>query len=297
MANNQSSIPPYSLSYLEEYNGQGPFTVGVIFIVLEVIAVVLHFWSRIIGKIAWGADDTLIIIGAMQCLATIGCCLGSILQGGIGYHWAAYVLRSSPSKLVMSAKWTLINPLMCMPAVVIPKLAILVLYLRIFTNRVERIACWVIGALLVANCVGFIRRIQLSRAVKFGLFLTILTGSSGMIAAIIRLEDFFAQDIKVDATWKASRLYSLSIVENGMYLIAACLPTYRPLASLVWRKMLSNFHFGSGADKTGQRDGRVGVYEPASKPILLKGFARVDEAGNMVGFSDRREEKERADMP
>lgn len=41
-----------------------------------------------------------------------------------------------------------------MPAVVFPKLAILVLYLRIFTKRRDRIACWIIGALMVANCVG-----------------------------------------------------------------------------------------------------------------------------------------------
>ena len=41
-----------------------------------------------------------------------------------------------------------------LPAVVLPKLAILVLYLRIFTKRQDRIACWVVGAFMIANLVG-----------------------------------------------------------------------------------------------------------------------------------------------
>lgn len=76
MANNQSSVTLFLPSYLEEYNAQVPNSVGILFIVLEVVCVLLRFWARIIGKIAWGADDTLIIIGAILCLAVIACCLG-----------------------------------------------------------------------------------------------------------------------------------------------------------------------------------------------------------------------------
>ena len=41
-----------------------------------------------------------------------------------------------------------------LPAVVFPKLAIIVMYLRIFTNRLDRIVCWLMGALMIANFVG-----------------------------------------------------------------------------------------------------------------------------------------------
>lgn len=41
-----------------------------------------------------------------------------------------------------------------LPAVVLPKLAILVLYLRIFTERTGRTICWAVAALLIANCLG-----------------------------------------------------------------------------------------------------------------------------------------------
>lgn len=76
MASNQSSAPLFPPGYLEEYNGQVPVSVAIVFTVLEVVCVVLRFWARTIGKIAWGADDTLIIFGAILSLTVIGCCLG-----------------------------------------------------------------------------------------------------------------------------------------------------------------------------------------------------------------------------
>ncbi len=76
MANYQASIPRSSASRRLEYNGQSYVAVAVAFIVLEVICVVLRFWARKIGKIAWGLDDSLIIAAAVLCLALIGCSLG-----------------------------------------------------------------------------------------------------------------------------------------------------------------------------------------------------------------------------
>ncbi len=76
MASNQASGSRYPPGYLEEYNGNGPITVAIVFISLEVICVALRFWARRIGKTAWGADDSLIVVGAMLCLGLIGVCLG-----------------------------------------------------------------------------------------------------------------------------------------------------------------------------------------------------------------------------
>lgn len=178
MASNQSSVPPFPPGYLEEYNGQVPISVAIVFIVLEVVCIGLRFWARIIGKIAWGADDTLIIIGAILSLAVVGCCLGErclnvdswsyskrtpaltsatgdVNYGGVGYHSAVFI-QSSPATLTVWAKYLLVIPMVWQSAIVFPKLAILVLYLRFFTKRRDRIACWVIGVLMVANCVGAI---------------------------------------------------------------------------------------------------------------------------------------------
>lgn len=41
-----------------------------------------------------------------------------------------------------------------LPAVVLPKLAILIMYLRIFTRRLDRILCWILAILMIANYLG-----------------------------------------------------------------------------------------------------------------------------------------------
>ncbi|MCJ1423199.1 hypothetical protein MMC29_001081 [Sticta canariensis] len=345
MASNQSLAPLFPPGYLEEYNGRVPVSVAIVFIVLEVVCVVLRFWARIVGKIAWGADDTLIIIGAILSLSVIGCCLGDVHYGGVGYHSAVFVL-SSPSKLIVWAKYILVIPMVYLAAIIFPKLAILVLYLRFFTKRTDRIACWVIGGLMVANCVGCILagffictpleflwnrtipgghcldinawyrwgslmniitdvamlmlpipviwKIQISKTVKLGLILIIATGSSGLITSIIRWKVFFTHDLQVDGTWTASRLITLIIVDSGMYLIAACLPTYRPLALSLWRKLsLSSFRFGSGVSEPEQSKSRLGTYESPipSESYQLNGVTRLGKDGKLLVFPYR------SDMP
>lgn len=176
MANNQSSLPPPfpPPGYLEEYIGQGPVSVGIVSIVLEVRlgrAPVLgqvyrpsrvgngryldYRWCdamsgchRLLFRWADGSRSITEDIGrSHQCWQLAP---ASVYHGGVGLSLGGLRL----DVLSFRKKWTLILPLMCMPAVIVPKLAILFLYRRIFTNRVERIACWVIGALMVANCVG-----------------------------------------------------------------------------------------------------------------------------------------------
>lgn len=53
--------------------------------------------------------------------------------------------------------------------------------------------------------------------------------SSGLISAVIRIAFFWDIDGQKDVTWAAVRLGEITIAEPGVYLIAACLPTYRSL--------------------------------------------------------------------
>lgn len=66
----------YSPEYLEEYNGYGLYVLTITFIIVETLCVSLRFYSRKLGNVPWGADDTLIIPGAILCLAICACCLG-----------------------------------------------------------------------------------------------------------------------------------------------------------------------------------------------------------------------------
>lgn len=67
----------------------------------------------------------------------------------MGYH-EVVVLASKPQGVVLEAKFGLILPLLYYAAVLFPKLAILAIYLRIFTHKLHRAACWALAAVLIA---------------------------------------------------------------------------------------------------------------------------------------------------
>lgn len=64
---------------------------------------------------------------------------------------------------------------------------------------------------------------------KVGLTLTLLFGTFGLVTSILRFQMFFENNTFTDGTYKAVELLILTQAEPGAYLIAACLPTYRPL--------------------------------------------------------------------
>jgi hypothetical protein len=73
--------------------------------------------------------------------------------GGLGHHEAA-IAMSDPAKLIVWSKFVLVIPLVYLAAVVFPKLAILAIYLRIFTKKPYRVTCWVLAGLLIANWIA-----------------------------------------------------------------------------------------------------------------------------------------------
>ncbi|KAF2793395.1 hypothetical protein K505DRAFT_188326, partial [Melanomma pulvis-pyrius CBS 109.77] len=66
-----------------------------------------------------------------------------------------------------------------------------------------------------------------SAKVKFGLLITFLIGSIGLITSILRFVAFFTPI--TDGTWAAVPLTCWVIVEPSIYLVAACLLTFKPL--------------------------------------------------------------------
>ena len=76
-----------------------------------------------------------------------------VVYGGIGHHEAA-LLSTAPNKLAVYAKFIIVVPLLYLAAVVFPKIAILAIYLRVFTQPRFRTACYVLATLLVANWIG-----------------------------------------------------------------------------------------------------------------------------------------------
>lgn len=68
-----------------------------------------------------------------------------------------------------------------------------------------------------------------SGKMKVGLTLTFMTRSIGLATSILRFVTFSENSAVLDGTWSSTQLQSFTIFEVNTYLIAACLPTYRPL--------------------------------------------------------------------
>ncbi|KAI9644757.1 hypothetical protein NHQ30_006784 [Ciborinia camelliae] len=82
---------------------------------------------------------------------------------------------------------------------------------------------------MLAIPLPFIFTLNMTRKMKIGLGLTLLTGSSGLATSILRFVAFAQQSLFPDTSRSAVTLALYTILETSMYIIAACLPACRPL--------------------------------------------------------------------
>ncbi|KAF2790860.1 hypothetical protein K505DRAFT_364341 [Melanomma pulvis-pyrius CBS 109.77] len=99
--------------------------------------------------------------------------------------------------------------------------------------------------------------LRMSKKDRVALILIFVTGSIGIVTSVIRFSVFFnVKALATDGTYISADLAVWSLVEPGMYLLAACLPTIRPLVLKV---------FGRDQRSTGVSDGST-----SQKFILLE---------------------------
>ena len=109
-----------------------------------------------------------------------------------------------------------------------------------------------------------------SRAQKLGLSVVFLTGSMGLVTACLRFAIFFHSDALRDNTWTSVELCKWTDIEPGIYLIAACMPSLRPLCVDVWRGVRRACGWPSVA--LGSSDGSSGVPQGRMR-VALPGIA------------------------
>ncbi|CAG8982843.1 hypothetical protein HYALB_00006653 [Hymenoscyphus albidus] len=83
--------------------------------------------------------------------ALVGLLLVNI--GGVGRHFSFWLLNDPPT-IVTYLKLQTAVEIIYMASVTFPKIAILTLYLRIFTDRLARALTWVMGAILALFFLG-----------------------------------------------------------------------------------------------------------------------------------------------
>jgi len=297
MANNApTSLPP---STDATYGGQSLVVFTAVFMPAQVVAVALRYYSRWLLK-NWGLDDLIVLISLASQLLIGSLCLDAVHHGGVGYH-VPYLEAHAPQKLTIWGKYLVALSVLYFAAVNIPKIAILILYGRLFPNRSTRI---IIKALLVvlisltisnvvadlaacrpfkanwetnlpgARCIDkeaffiwgsipniitdvvmlvlpmpMVWKLHTSKRIKLGLTITFAVGSFGLVTSIIRFTTFFQNNSFTDGTYSAVALLTWTQVEAGVYLVSACLPTYKPLLERIGTNTISRVAQGSKVSK------------------------------------------------
>ncbi|KAJ5651543.1 uncharacterized protein N7484_005266 [Penicillium longicatenatum] len=106
-----------------------------------------------------------------------------------------------------------------------------------------------------------------------------LLGSLGTVASILRMTIFFQESAMTDPTWTSVKLGIWTILEGGIIIIAACLPSIWPLISkLVSRSLDTNcssdqlqdprYGHTSRHKRTGSRYSRLGASIEGAKCII-----------------------------
>ncbi|KAK3332686.1 hypothetical protein B0T19DRAFT_482896 [Cercophora scortea] len=72
-------------------------------------------------------------------------------------------------------------------------------------------------------------RLQMSLRHKVGLTVTFVIGSSGLVVSITRFLELLKYNGYLDSTFCIGRQFILTVMEPGIYLLSACLITYRPV--------------------------------------------------------------------
>ena len=234
----------YPPGYLEEYSGNRLLGVSILFIILDTLAVSLRFYTRSMTEYSnWGWDDT-VLIPAL--ITNLGMCAHGIGKqhtraryknlplmknpvmvkiAGVGYHLPAV----SPPTVVLWAKTVYALPWIYFTAVLLPKLSILLTYLRVFIKRRLRQATYLLMAIIIATWLSYGLVITFQcKPVDFAWNKTIVGGSC----------------INIEAFYKA---VNGPLIITDVFMIALPIPTLWHLKVSRIKKVGLTFAFAAGS--------------------------------------------------
>ncbi|EDU49287.1 integral membrane protein [Pyrenophora tritici-repentis] len=118
------------------------------------IFVILRYYSRYLSGTAFSTEDVII---PFAWLAEVILCLSGIYmveESGLGRH-EDYLDSTEPGKIQKHYKALLLQEFLHPSAVALPKLAVVIIYLRILTNKYERFAAKVLTFLIIATWISY----------------------------------------------------------------------------------------------------------------------------------------------
>jgi hypothetical protein len=104
---------------------------------------------------------------------------------------------------------------------------------------------------------------------------------SGLITSIIRFVLFWNINGQSDATWAGVKLGLITVAEPGVYLIAACLPTYRHL----FRSVKKHTGLSTGRSRSTYGRGTYGSGKSRDIELSNASATKYTVTGTSNGFS------------
>ncbi|KAL8933472.1 MAG: hypothetical protein Q9216_006349 [Gyalolechia sp. 2 TL-2023] len=142
------SLDSFSLEYVMSFASGGRIHIEVTssLLALTIITVLFRLLARRRAKLHIGIDDWTLLVALALVFSTYIVGLVWVLFGGVGKH----VAELSPSEVTVLLKCYLICWISYAATFAVTKVSILLLYVRIFPVRSLRIACAIVGTLVIA---------------------------------------------------------------------------------------------------------------------------------------------------
>ncbi|KAI0197063.1 integral membrane protein [Xylaria flabelliformis] len=145
-----NQFPP---GYLEIDQSSNVIAATTTILVISTVLFLLRLIARSLTPAKRGWDDHLLIPSYFLLLALIIVIYLDVNEAGVGRHTAAVVMED-PNKITKFLFFLYLLDWFYVPSNMLSRVSVVVLYLRIFTDKWARVACWAVIAFLVANCVG-----------------------------------------------------------------------------------------------------------------------------------------------
>ncbi|KAJ5939623.1 hypothetical protein N7466_002757 [Penicillium verhagenii] len=92
---------------------------------------------------------------------------------------------------------------------------------------------------MLAMPIPIVYHLNVPMKVKLGLILTFATGLLGLVTSIMRFVIFSEGSAVKDGSWGSTDLMAWSVAEPDIYLISACLPTFRPILNKMFGRAVT----------------------------------------------------------
>ncbi|VUC22923.1 unnamed protein product [Clonostachys rosea] len=134
------------------YIGWKAIVVSALFIPIQVVFVVLRFWAQRLSRKSYDWDDWLVIASLLTQVVASALAIGVVLQGGVGYH-IEYHAANDPEKITNYFKYLVAISIWYTMTMSLAKLAILVVYRRLFPQRLMHISVWIVAVILILQSI------------------------------------------------------------------------------------------------------------------------------------------------